>query len=76
MINTQDGIELLFTGFGGNKSNVELFNASGALVYAQQFNPENGRMLVDMRTFASGVYVVRVTGSDSVFGKKFVWTQQ
>lgn len=76
MINTQDGIELLFSGFSSGKSNVELFSASGVLVYAQQFNPENGRMFVDMRAFASGVYVVRVTGSDSVFGKKFVWTQQ
>lgn len=76
MINTQDGIELLFSGFNSGKSNVELFNVSGALVYAQQYNPENGRMFVDMRGFASGVYVVRVTGSDSVFGKKFVWTQQ
>jgi PKD domain/Fibronectin type III domain len=76
MINVHDGVELLFTDNSADKSNVELYNANGALVFTQQINPENGRVFVDMRSFAAGVYVIRVSNSEGVFGKKFVWMQQ
>jgi hypothetical protein len=76
MVNTTEGVELFLKGSFTGTARVELFDINGAVITAQDYNTENNRLVIDMRSYAEGAYVIRVVDGTTMFTGKFVWTKR
>jgi hypothetical protein len=75
LANTPQGADLLFADPGNSVVEVQIYSASGALVYASQQGIMGGTIHLNMMSYSDGNYFVRVVDQGKVWSGRFHWQQ-
>lgn len=73
LTNTNEGADLFLHNNATPVVEVQVYTSSGALVYASQEAVNDGVIHLNMLTYASGNYIVRVVDDGKVWSSKFNW---
>ena len=55
-----------------NNMKIEIYNLHGQKIYSLQFNPNEGKEIIDLGGLPKGIYMVRVTSEDMISSGKLI----